>query len=352
MSFGSPPKADEIELALFGPGYGEAIAIHLPGGVWILVDSCIEPSSKQPAALHYLSKLNVSLNSVAAIVATHWHDDHVRGLGKLVQTCPKADLFLSSALNSTEAATFLSAYNGKISSNLSRGAREVGEAIAARAEYYWTQQRTIVLEKTALGVPISVVALAPVPAAFSRCLVAFAKNIPGVDSAMTHAPDLRPNIESIVLHIEVGAESILLGADLEENSKFGWSAIARNSWCQSRKPASAYKVAHHGGASAECSETWTNLLADQPVAALTPFAHGRVRLPSDDDRDRIRSRATRSFCASNASRKPRMDSRIAKRLSQISRGLQVLESGFGIVRLRKRANSEWSIETFGAAGPL
>lgn len=78
--YGKPPAADEVEVTLFGPGFGEAIAVHLGEGSWMLVDSCIDPDSKGPASLTYLDRLNVNPANVKAIIASHWHDDHVRGI--------------------------------------------------------------------------------------------------------------------------------------------------------------------------------------------------------------------------------------------------------------------------------
>lgn len=56
IDYGAPPAHDELEVSVFGPGYGEAIVIHLGENEWILIDSCIEPESKEPAAIHYLTK--------------------------------------------------------------------------------------------------------------------------------------------------------------------------------------------------------------------------------------------------------------------------------------------------------
>ena len=37
---GNPPRDDEFELTLLGPGYGESIVMHVGDGAWVLVDSC------------------------------------------------------------------------------------------------------------------------------------------------------------------------------------------------------------------------------------------------------------------------------------------------------------------------
>jgi hypothetical protein len=48
------PNADELEISLFGPGYGESLALHLGNGQWMIVDSCVDSSSRRAAALGYL----------------------------------------------------------------------------------------------------------------------------------------------------------------------------------------------------------------------------------------------------------------------------------------------------------
>ena len=103
ISHHDPPKLDEIEVSVFGPGYGEAIVLHVGEGKWILVDSCIEPASELPAALGYLHDLDVDVeNAVKLIVATHWHDDHICGFGTVLDECKSAAISISSALDIEE----------------------------------------------------------------------------------------------------------------------------------------------------------------------------------------------------------------------------------------------------------
>ena len=109
IDYGAPPAADEIEVTLFGPGYGEAIAVHLGDGSWLLVDSCIDPDSKTPASETYLDQIGVNASHVRAIVASHWHDDHVRGISRLAARYPAADFVLSGVFNKAEAGAFLAA---------------------------------------------------------------------------------------------------------------------------------------------------------------------------------------------------------------------------------------------------
>lgn len=355
IDYGQAPTADEIEVTLFGPGYGEAIAVHMGMGQWMLVDSCIDPVAKRPATIGYFQKLRISPDSIKVIVASHWHDDHVRGLAEVAKTFHTAELYISSALSSEEAFAFLVAHDGTSSAGLARGAQEVVAAIKSRNRHFFAHQRTILFEDAFDSISIRATAFSPVHSAMSQCILSLAQQIPGVGSPMNHATVLRPNIESIVVHIEFGADAILLGADLEEHTKYGWSAVTSDNWCAARQRATYFKVAHHGSKSAENPQIWTRLLQSEPMVALTPFSRGGVRLPTDEDRSRIRGHAKSggAFCSSNASQKPEMDAGTEKRLKQICRNLRKADSGFGAVRMRRRIGaSHWTVETFGAAGSL
>src|SRR5437899_345422 len=103
IDYGAAPAPNEIEVTLFGPGYGEAIAIHLGEGAWLLVDSCIDPESKRPATGEYLERIGIDPAQVRAIVASHWHDDHVGGISQLAAKHSQADFILSSIFTGAES---------------------------------------------------------------------------------------------------------------------------------------------------------------------------------------------------------------------------------------------------------
>lgn len=353
IDYGAPPAANEIEVTLFGPGYGEAIAVHLGDGTWLLVDSCIDPNSNEPASKTYLEQFNVATDQVCTIVASHWHDDHVRGISHLAATYPDADFVFSSAFNNEHASAFLAAYSGTSSLGLARGAKELYAATQAREVIYPVHHKSIVTETILNGRQVLVTALSPVPAVYSQFIAHLAQYLPGNDQAINHAPEFSPNFESVVLHIDVGEDAILLGADLEDHHTFGWTAVVNDSWSSNRKTASVFKVAHHGSYTGDCPDVWDKLLKGQPVACLTPFIKGRHRLPTEDDKQRIRGKASEIYISSGASRRPDMDSRQLKRLGDICKKLALVDTGFGAVRLRKKINDQsWNVELFGGAQRL
>ena len=353
IEYGSPPAIDEIEVTLFGPGYGEAIAVHLGEGAWLLVDSCVDPNAKAPASGTYLEQIGVDADQVRSIVASHWHDDHVRGISKLAVRHPNADFVISAVFNERSAAAFLAAYSGASSAGLARGAKELFEVMRARNTVSPALHRSNILEATLNARNVRVTALSPVPAAYSQFLAHLAQYMPRKNQAINHAPQIRPNFEAVALHIDIGDDAVLLGADLEEHDSFGWSAVVADQWSAARRPATAYKVAHHGSHTGNCLKVWATLLKPDPVAYLTPFTLGDLRLPTDADKVRMKGNTPHTYISSGASRRPDMDGRQLKRLGDICKKLARVDAGFGAVRLRKQLGApSWGVELFGAAQTL
>ena len=108
IDYGIGPSDAEVEFVVFGPGFGESIAVHVGDQHWVVIDSCIDPNADEPAALAYLSAIGVATDRVRAIVASHWHDDHVRGIAATARECSDAEFHLSSAFNVSVPATHLS----------------------------------------------------------------------------------------------------------------------------------------------------------------------------------------------------------------------------------------------------
>ncbi len=99
----APPRPHELEISVFGPGIGECIVVHIGDGDWIIVDSCINKQNGEPVALDYLRSLEVDVASkVKLVIATHWHDDHIRGLAKIVGAAETARFVNSAAYSFKE----------------------------------------------------------------------------------------------------------------------------------------------------------------------------------------------------------------------------------------------------------
>jgi glyoxylase-like metal-dependent hydrolase (beta-lactamase superfamily II) len=81
--------ADQLEsnllhVVVFGPGYGESVAVHIPDGGWIITDSLVGrgrwPSTFVPAA----ELLRARGETATILILTHPHDDHAAGFDRLV----------------------------------------------------------------------------------------------------------------------------------------------------------------------------------------------------------------------------------------------------------------------------
>ncbi len=126
------PSPDEIEVSIFGPGYGECIVIHIGSGKWAIVDSCQVDNKSEPASITYLRSLGVSVETdVISVSASHWHDDHVKGLARTIDVCRPARLSFGSVLQSNEFVAFLCAHKSQPVQKLDRGGTELLRCLEA-----------------------------------------------------------------------------------------------------------------------------------------------------------------------------------------------------------------------------
>lgn len=353
INYGSPPSPDEIECTIFGPGFGEAIALHVGEAHWLIIDSCIDPRTDNPAVETYLDAIGVDPFCVKAIVASHWHDDHVRGISRVAEKYRQADFFLSGVFNENESKAFLAAYSGVLAPGQTRGTRELCSVLESR-QVVAAQYRTLVFEAKINGVDVRATAWSPTPDAHKKSVAHFAQYLPGVPNQhpIRHAPEVDENLMAVVVHVAIGDEAILLGSDLENSGQIGWQFIADSSWCQARPKASAYKIAHHGSANADCESIWSALLTANPHACMTPFNRGKG-LPQPSDVARIKGKTSNGYITSNAKLSPQIPTNQLKRLETVVTNLSPLNCGFGAVRFRKKYGApKWEPELFGQARSL
>jgi hypothetical protein len=368
----APPAIDELEISLFGPGYGEAIALHIGKGNWILVDSSLEPNSRTPASLQYLNEIGVDVEqSVKLIVATHWHDDHVRGISTLFEECKSARFVLSNALNASEFRRLVTLYRRRIM-DTSSGLDEFGRVFAileARKEkgnqvnppILATANKVLYRSNVQLRdniIQVSVSSLSPSDASTLRAAAAFADLLPTPGQPRKRLSFLSPNQASVVLWIQVGHHQMLLGADLERTSdpKTGWSVILDDSMVISGT-ASVFKVAHHGALSGHEPRIWSELLDSNPMAILSPFCKGNKRLPTSDDIERINGLTPNAYVTSHPTlHRHKWSNKIVRSfVEDVTREIRNAHAGWGAIRLRQvisDENSSWQVELIGNATSL
>ena len=342
-----------MEVSLIGPGYGESVLVHLGDGDWMIVDSCVG-EDRTPVALGYLHRLGVNpAEAVKMIVATHWHDDHIRGMSQLVEECPSARFCCAWALGSKE---FLSATAGlarKDFSEVGYGIREVHSVFSrlgsSKSRPVWAGPNRRVFRSGSS----EVWSLSPGDDLFERFLSSVEGWVSSDNETAKRSPSPSPNHLSVVLWVRFGGAIALLGGDLERR---GWTAVLSSP----EKPASTasvFKVPHHGSHDADVPQVWEEMLDPQPFAVLTPWRRGRGILPTASDVQRILSRTPHAY----ASAKPGPPARKRSKAAAVSRTLRSTGATLtrvpgspGIVRLRRSmgTGSSWNVELFDPACTL
>lgn len=350
MSEPAPPGPDEIEVALIGPGYGESILVHLGAGEWMIVDSCLGTDGR-PVALQYLDGLGVNpADAVKMLVATHWHQDHIRGMSRLVETCGSARFCCASALGSREFLSTVGGLAGRDFSEVGSGVREIHSVFASLESTGSSPVWAGPGQRVFRGESSEVWSLSPGHEMFQRFLRSIEGWVSRKGASARRKPSPDPNRLSVVLWIKCGPAIVLLGGDLERS---GWLAVLDDLTKPSGK-ASVFKVPHHGSSDADVPEVWKEMLDPKPFAVLAPWRKGGAMLPTAHDVQRILSHTPHAFAsakpASSARKRPGMVSRTVR-----STGTKLTGASGppGIVRLRRSvATGPWTVKLFDPACPL
>jgi hypothetical protein len=358
------PNPDELEVTLLGPGFGESLVIHLGDGRWIIIDSCIDSETDEPAALRYLARIGVDpASSVSHIVATHWHDDHVGGLSKVVEKCASATFCCAAALTSPEFLNLVTVFN-KRTISITTGLSEIEKVLyllmqrRAEPKYVLGDMPILMLPATSIAPEARVTALSPVNAEYVRFLKSLARHVPTSLTTKHRFPRPNENDISIATLVTVGDACALLGADLETTSSpdRGWDAVLKST----NRPAdvaSLFKVPHHGSVTGHHHDVWSGMLTSQPVAILTPWNRG-TRLPTRSDRTRIASYAERSFITARGAAASRPSNyAIAKTIRESKITVSAAEPRTGRITARipfgaKASGLQWTIDVSSEASDL
>lgn len=354
MSQADPPTPDQFEVSVIGPGRGECIVLHLGNNCWCVVDSCIAPGQSRPVAVEYLNSLGTNaLAGVKLVVATHWHDDHVRGLASLLELVPNAFFYCTAAVNSREFFTLANAATGVFQRNSGvdefstiLGLIEAGAPTSAgkrRASPRWAIQGRTLLElpEHERSFPVTITALSPSDGTVKLAFRGLARLLPKLGEPQRRVSTDSPNYASVVLWIQAGALTVLLGADLEHtgNRGEGWVAVLEGHREGEGKPlAKLFKIPHHGSANADHEQVWKDMLVANPIAVVTPYNAGAKALPQPGDLVRIGKRTSELYCtAAHAGKRPGRDAVVEKTMRRQLVDRRVIEGQPGQVRVR------WSI---------
>lgn len=334
-------------MSVFGRGIGEAIAVHVGDGRWITVDSCLGSGGGQ-AQLDYLTGLGFDpAKAVTLAVVSHWDSDHITGLAELVKGCAAAEFACAATLQDPELVKEI----------CKRGRTRASEPGRRNVDQFAQVFKTLAARKRtpAYGLRGTVLwesdsarawSLSPSGGTHARSLLKLVRNAARGEDAAAGVD--RENHLSMVLYVEAGERSLLLGGDLERLT--AWQAVLASPGRRGAR-ASAYKVAHHGSENGDHDLIWADLLTTDAPAAVTSFTrHG---LPTADDLLRLGKRTGNVFLAGQkVDPIPRDDELVAQIAANTSSaGTKPLTGGLGHVRMRAplSGSGPWSVQTFGNA---
>jgi hypothetical protein len=303
-----PPANDQIQIDVFGPGVGECVLVHLGAESWLMVDSCRGRGRSNPAALEYLETIGVGVaEAIRLIVATHWHDDHVRGISEVYEQASEAHFYVAGCIRPSEflAITRTDPMPSRFTSGVDELAR-VANVAADRG----VPVRSVGAAQRIHYSPTSPVSeiwtLSPSYEDLNISRHHIAALLPTMRPGSRRIPALEPNDTSVVLLLETALGGVLLGGDLEERPNTrtrGWHAVMDLDAAPKTR-SSYFKLPHHGSVNAHCPEVWEHRIEGNAVCVVTPFDRGRSSLPRTSDRDRIRQLTSRGVLTSDKRDRP------------------------------------------------
>lgn len=353
------PAPDEVEVTLLGKGYGECVVLHPCDDEWLIIDSFL--SGGQPAALEYLKSIGVGPDRIRLVMATHWHEDHIRGLADLYGQAKNADLVFSIALQSDEFAAFIDAHDNGDRDAFRSGAGELFDLIEIndtdnRQPALLVGAGTVLFERHKAGgatADVHVRALSP----SADDIVNFVRSL--AEPSSGHASRLNGshrNGASVAAWMTVDSDPVLLGADLETEADplRGWEAVVASP----RRPfgrATAFKIPHHGSVTGHHADTWAQMVAADPVSILAPWNRGS-KLPKDADITRIKGHSPTLYTAKDRTQqKYRPDVAVIDKMIAAGGGsVTSVPKDAGRVTLRKTIGSglPWSCVLANGAAQL
>lgn len=365
MTKNCSPDSDEFEISLFGPGFGEGLAIHYGNNNWITVDSCIDPMDNESVILKYLKRIKTEPEkNVKYIFATHWHDDHIRGLSQIVNDCKSAEFVCSAAFLNEEFIAFIKTYDEYYTSE-DTGVNEFNKVFNILHSRNSVIMRAYVdriifqdtINFSGNDYKFILSTLSPSDEDFNLSLRNLKNLIKEVNGPTRRAVSISPNTTSIVLNLRISKINAILGADLENlnDDKRGWKAILARSTTLN-KEVDYFKVSHHGSSNGFNDVFWNDYLLVDSTCTLTPFRLGRHNLPEREIIKKICSVTSNAFTTNLNISRIKRDNTIEKIIKDVvGETLKIKPYSTGHIRCRKKINStsaSWKVELINKAGKL
>jgi hypothetical protein len=347
------PKADEVEISLFGPSYGECVVVHAGDGIWFVIDSCIIPGTGKSRPIEYFKSIGIDpSHAVKKIVATHWDGDHIGGLSQLLEVAKQSDFVVSGAVFCREFLTLIRLYDNSqfVSGPSVKEYAKILEILSKRGKQPLLAQQQMTIWNRNVGDQevACLISLAPSSAEVINGHKNIAKMLKHGQLAETNR-----NERSVVLWLKVENAIVLLGGDLEEvNDKDrGWSAIILSD--VKRPKAQLFKVPHHGSSTSHNQQIWSDLLVAHPPAIIAPWRKGNNALPTSADIERIQQMTDHLYVTTIPQNKQNSrPNEIQRMIHATVKNIRKVDESLGHIRLRtkfQKINPVWEVALFNGA---
>ena len=299
------PKEDELEVSIFGSGYGESIVLHIPHVGWGIIDSCVQKFENKPIVppLEYLLKiLYPQYPKLAFIILTHPHEDHCKGIDSIIKRYPGGiervcrydgfGLKEFRAYNANKDTKLRQAVPG-----LAYVFRAMNEAKDKGSQLKDLSEMTLVFDKRIkiendCFIDIRMMALSPSAESKEQYRDELLKVFSFEEGTFLLGKDCTDhNLISVALVLTLGDLQVVFGSDVEvgTNNETGWAGIVSNI-NESPLWAHIVKVPHHGSENAHNDLAWEKFCSrGKPIALIAPFLNGSVALPKENDVERIKA---------------------------------------------------------------
>ena len=347
------PSTDEFEISIFGTGCGESILCYIGDNEWVVIDSCLNPKTKKSLILEYLDIIDPAAN-ISLIIATHFHDDHIKGLSQIVSKYPKSLFVCSNALNGDDFLQLVVASEDVLIDS-SSGCKEFHSILNSLKTAPKTASEA---KKLYQNKNCEIYSLSPSDDAELLARQEIKSYLPQVGGSRKRVVLQNTNHYSVVIKCIFRGQAIwLLGSDLENtpNKRLGWEAILSSKVIDTKK-SHVFKIPHHGSEGAHHDEVWSKLLVDNPVSLLTPFVKAGVVLPTKTALNRIKKYSKRAYITGKpeAKKSKNENPTVRKIIKEFGTELYDIDSQIGHIQLRMNCHAldrmdVWEVKTFGTA---
>ncbi|MDZ7762071.1 MAG: hypothetical protein U5L00_17695 [Desulfovermiculus sp.] len=162
------------------------------------------PVPGEVAPLRYLQDLGVEVErQVKHIVASHWHDDHTRGLSRLVEACSRARFWCPVAMTDKEFIQYAELHAETFSKQATGGTTEISRVF--RVLHAQKRRRSGIAPNVLIhqNQVCSIYSLSPSTDRHDDFLQNLAAQMPRVKSVQKRACALEPNLLSAAMWIDL-----------------------------------------------------------------------------------------------------------------------------------------------------